>query len=400
NIADSYGRIGCSISSISSGSQNQPIQISFHPYSFDININYSNPQDRSYTFINNIDKINPDNNLSIAMRYDGNISALGFNGSFLSNFTDECVDIDTIDMDINASYADNVGNSNILSHEGVALTYMHSINEDDDNNDTSINTLESQRIIFSKDNFHGDDNISATITLRHNIVRDDNDPISPVTATIDTISFSREDVTLNVFGENTHTADGNVSLGDSTVFLYGKLAYTFGEKEEILETYGDTFFNNTIIKVYCEYSDVECMSYGMPTIAPDAVFGWYDNPSAGNIENSSIQNIFADTANSISPYIDINLTDITPIDNSTIGDPITIRFGGTNSNRLGPIKIFVLPRDSWLRFNKDSVLYPNGEIFFNIYFRPAGEWTGAGNTGLIVGSDAFKKDSTQIRKNW
>jgi len=403
-------QVGCYISSIlDTDSRHTEIELNYYPYRFDVKAEYTTNHDAlGFTFMHDLN-MSTDNNgsahkyteLDNAMRLDGNISAVSRTNTLTSNFVDGCINT-SLDLDINATHMTPLGTDpayTIMDNAGNPVRYQYYIL------DRTLDTIEKyenetngtgDNINFDISHFNTlDTNGSAILSIRHNIKRKPTRPISPVDTTILDINFTLPiDIRANQITDY-HAIGGLIPANATTNFYYGTIEFTRGADERVITEYSDEFIVNTILKIYSDYAD--STAYGID----NAVIGlrprWHSI-----IGDPFIDERYDATKEpgTIAAPININ-GNATQANNLGVAvDDITYTWGGTEDQKVGPAKLFI-DAPYWLKYNRNfSGLYPNGDIFIRLFFSPAGDWTGGGNTGRTVGETIHQKSSDTRRKTW
>jgi len=418
------GKLGCVINSnIQSGDANTDntyinLPLRFEPYSFNLtSINMTLPNNNNFVYTNNIPAGNIPN-LSMAVNFDGNISAQNKKGNPTRNFTTSCA-ASPVMFDINRTFSrgglpmnensitatDIIGS---LPQKRVFLqrNYMDingNENFSTENNDTNT----SVAFIVTANQFVNDGNGGARIRAYYNLSKSVDHVMNPVN-----INFISKEANATQIQLAAHLKPNFVPSGNAPIVLANGPVTRSGNAISGVDFYSGCLFPDQMtpyiaapdvdtitvamrVDYYCDDTVTDCTQHTLPgTQHPD---GWWlsslhnSNSRNGDGQILNIRDTLVDGSLSYTPFP-------TPIDLYRDANATNITFTiGTNVQRPYNPRVEFIPHP-WLQYNACSL---NGDGITDALFefQGGGGWAGAGNTGLVVDTNA-SYDRNNKRIEW
>lgn len=372
--------VGCNISSehtvdrsatgLSPLSYNH-LDINFHPYSFSMNITPSHGVDLNTVFSADtyiyMADISQDQNMSFHL--DGNITALGYDGSQVRNFVDGCYAKD-INLTINTS-----GASSTLAHQ---YRFNNGVKSD-------LNTA-NNIIDLNTTNFTLANQGSTGTSIQINFDRNKTSVMNPEKVLFSTYTSNCADAAECTMDVNltTATTNGTFNVDRNITHYYGK-AHASRQRYEVPT---DAPNANIYYQIYCfgTINGNTCVPSLLPSLQRTDDIRWYVNSSHNIINDGNVSTVLQKAgSNTVTASNLINNT-TTTVDlsyDATKGYPYKTTMEITPSN--------------WLIYNKDDSSALVNE--FSVEFEKASiGWSGVHETNTTTVDTATVK--TNRRSMW
>lgn len=401
-------KMGCKIDSeLTYETQiHKDLPLKFEPYRFDLSrIEMSLPNPNINTVYTN--DLNTSNILdrAMAVHFTGELIAQGKQETQLSNFTNGCAAKPVI-FDINRTMTRNnkpIDEQSILSIDLVTANPSRNIYLQRYDSETTTPALRyslansnidsSTQITIAREQFQDDNNGSANVNLDFNLQRISDQVMNPIN-----IAFIAKEANSTAASSNAHMIsnyipEGNATINQSVIFLYGRIAPSSANPYIVPPSQSQTIIP-MYAEAYCEgldqnMTEINCSLYGLniTSLRDDGVWWTNANHSStqGDGQIESLTDAQGGTGLSIVPNGTPNPIDLTNPTN------ITVTIG--NINRPYTTVILVVPTVPWLGYNPYGILNPI------VDFLGGGGWTGKGNTGMIVDTNA-SYDDINYRIEW
>ena len=328
----------------------------------------------SFTYISNVSSVQHD------MTADLNVSieAIIADGTLAENYNTDCYADSTqfiIDYNLSAITPNNALNQIELYEETTNQELSEPL-------PTTPAVDKEMTITFTKDLFKATDTGKANINLNINFDRTNNHPVNPFKLSINDINLTEDD--NEVSSEKTVNQDAH--------YLYARAKSTKYFYDDIRTNIATTPIK---VEVYCDKWPASAHCPGVDVLngaTNDAK--WYISTSHDSTSGDG--NIY--------PFIDATLYDATVspaeavITTNGIANNITVR----NDSQTVPYTVEVTLDDhtptitsSWLVYNpNDPIAYPIP--FYKVRFIGNATWSGVGDTGNVVGTDASSKKTKRL----
>ncbi len=288
--APASGKVGCLTSSTGGDSNYNMIPLTFEPYKFEVTAKptfvggvENNETDENnvtrtmhYFFMNDFgyrhsgdafDYFDPSNHsITMAVTYDGNVTAQGADNGALSNFTDNCSasDVQLYVTFNDSNYTSGYTIQHYLQTKDIHQPFVDTLNKtiDADTNSTDDNRSSSDgndTITIPAASFEDDQNGSVAILLHTTVKKpyrdlnatgyaDKHPEINPVVLSFSKLTAEDKDAPSHVDMISHHIPEGNNTTGAYVTYLYGKV------------TPGKLFYDNVTDdnKTIAMYVDVYC----------------------------------------------------------------------------------------------------------------------------------------------
>ncbi len=380
--------VGCSTRSIVSDNSNfNNINLQFNPYGFNLDSvnmqNSPNASNTSWLYTNNLDE-----NSSMGVKFDGNVTAVAKNGDDPTNYTPTSNFVvgcaaTNVDLDLNITSTPTAGSIQAFSLNDGSTTNIGL-------NNTLMGVVDSNgtQATIPGANFIKDNNGSATIDLRYNYDRENDKVTNPILATFNSLTASAPNASARAHMDNNRTPDGNRTYNASRTFLKARV-YPKNE-DKVIEVTGASDTTSLAVLAYCDNNSlVSCNSVlnDAPENSPQLNWYYMTTHDAGT-EGLIISLASLQAGTNISPSNNIQFVN----NGSTNG--ITIGYAGARSQ---VVQIDVTP-DEWLKYHIDAGR--DGLPFFRYNFLTAPGWVGEGDTGNVVGTPVAPTTDSGDRVSW
>jgi hypothetical protein len=398
-------KYGCYISSDVPSASVRPtftgLDLNFMPYHFDlsgIRLDTVPTNGNPWIYMNNLN-----NDTTMAVTLEGNITAIGAKGNRLTNYTIGCAVTDSMHnmlwLDRNMSMKED----QIVSEEkGNHVAFQQWLKADqgtpqpvqDTKNGPEMNaTLTAQ-------NFTSDRNGSAETLLYYNFEKPYTDVVNPVIVTFETLNTAAPSASSYADMKSDYIPDGNVSIDQNITYLFAKVSESVGTDESKIYTPDISITTKIRVDVYCKDSiipDINCSRIPDLTQTPATAAsseeaylggGWYRMLTHGT-DDGEVLSLTADNSDvAIDPSTYISLE-------NGISADIEIRYPLSANRPAHPV--FSITPNEWLRFNTDPAL--NGIPTFTLHFLTQGlKWKGTGKTGNVIQTQPTINQNKRL--NW
>jgi len=379
NTPNNDGKVGCNVSPKSK------IDLEFRPYRFSINANLKNINNsgKGYLYMSDLTL-----SRKMGVVVDINLTAQGFNGDRLSNFTNSCMAKDSnLSLNYDVLFKNFDGSSDIKTVKGTNVAPQQVVNFNDENSSV---TGFNPNLLVSENKFLDDNNGSLNVHILYNIEKKFNEATNPII--VDFISFDMNSTLLKakVKGEE-NTPSGEESIDENKTFYFARvspdrLSYPETAKESIITPLNlEIFCKVDGNRSWCD-NDMNLSNIGFNGINTDR--GWYldklhEDTTEGKVYGLSSNNTKITTQPStIPPFIHGRIDNLKAIYSST--EPLK----GKVSAKID------INTDVWLRYSTDNI---NGLASFRVTFRKSASLTGTGKTGFMT---EWSQDRTNaVQKN-
>jgi len=382
------GKLGCVINSnldvidINKKDNFVEIPLTFEPYSYDLSdINLTTPNDQNnFVYMNDVNTTNIINR-AMAVRFRGDIIAVGKKGRRLSNYTDGCAAND-VNFDLNFTALQcgaevaiqSIRSTNNYKKIPFRINYV-------DSNDTSYivdhnESNLSRPITVNASEFTQDKNGSALIKLYYNFQKRNDDPVNPIAVRFNTKMADSPDSNSSAHMTNNFIPKGKSDINTTVQFYYGRVAIT---PDPIVVPIAD---NNIVIAAYAEaYSDQNMVCNRLHDLNTSSAVS-----SSGWMINLAHQHPSDGTAALIDPQNVLIITNGNNIDLSQNPANVTLQ----------------IPPAQVRPYN--TTLICNTNVWLDCRDTPSnwlggGGWAGPGKTGLIIDTTA-NPDAYRGRESW
>ncbi len=373
------------------------LYLTFQPYSFDLSgINSILPNAQNFIYTNNINTTNI-LQLHMSVAFEGNITAIGKQGTRLSNYTNGCT-AEPVLFDINRTVvrgANEINENSIKSidvygssviDEKISLQRQYVNISGASNYTTENNQIASTTAItIVKNQFKDDKNGSAAIELYYNLERKDSKVMDPVSIDFLTKEANSTDASSSAHLKTDYIPTGNANITlDPIHFYYGRVVagqeapYVIpkSEQQTIISMY---------VEAYCNSFTLDCSLHNL-TQASLRDNNWWINTQ--HISSASMGDGNILELKDVQPSSPLTITPDTDIFLNPKGD-ITVRI---SPSVLRPYNTTIDVRtDAWLGYNPDGIYDPI------VHFLGGGGWAGKGKTGVVVETDPhFDENNKRI----
>ena len=400
------GRHGCIISNEHRSPTSKiysSLDLEFYPYSFDttgLTIGAGpnmKTNSRDIVYMNTLGSGFYPNGIDENMSFNiiGTFRASGFNGGILSNFVNNCYAKDIV-MTLNHRYI-----STPPTTRG-AFTYdlMEYNNTQTRRNFTFSNASSILSIDDPARSFAREMNGSLSIDLGFNFNRDLNLPLNPRVVKFTDFNITLKSPTLlNTNLVNNKKTFGSKDINQTISFIYARVKMSKFYYENIR----DSFVKTPISVVnYCSLGVNECLNRGI-----DTAFGqtneatwWLSTSHQTSQKDGDIVIDIGTIIEGVGSHPTLSPKILNIISN---GEDDSIIVGrGTNPilPLTVPIKLITntsLPdyTSRWLLYNPDSVKFISN-VFYKVRFIGNSMWTGVGDTGSVVGTEANTQNHKRL----
>jgi methionine-rich copper-binding protein CopC len=411
------GKVGCILSSdvdnIATSTIYKKLPIEFKPYVFDLDgvaLKYdpSTIQGGEYLFMNDYDDPYYQNLIlnqpSVGAFFEGNISALGKNGTVLSNFTDGCKATD-VRLPLYRETAPLSENAlDVDFQQRLDYGTLNPVFEGEANGPDANITL--PKAAFKDDDNGTADNVKIYTTFKKPFKSDlDNlpvpkegiNPIMMIYKELNATGIESDGNISKVYAEmNYMDINGTHSYDSNITFVYGKVS----PRQRFYDNV-DTNWTETPIfaDVYCDYPGTECYDkydLNMTTHTRDESSSWYlatifDNSELGTTGLS----VSTYSGNNASPRVSADgglpetaITDVAFNDDSAAQNDINISVTGDSRPSIVRVQYTPVP---WL-------IYDPLNDYYRVKFIGPSDWAGVGKSGFVTDMNSSKE--TIQRMNW
>ncbi|SFV69929.1 hypothetical protein MNB_SV-14-447 [hydrothermal vent metagenome] len=206
--------------------QLNPIDLVFYPDHFDVALTMKNLPNSGHNDFLYMMELNTTNN-SVAIAFEGNITAQTQDNSTTKNFTAGCVATNLL-LDLNATTVSVEGNNqNIHTIDGSDVNFSRVIRYNNNPNFELNNNLPriGNIIPINANKFLDDNNGTMSLDMRYNLNKDTKKPINPIEVTFNRIDINSTEANsiahdkINITS-NTHTPKGNATFTNSVKNFY------------------------------------------------------------------------------------------------------------------------------------------------------------------------------------
>ncbi len=398
DVNSNNGKYGCQISTdLPDDETYTDINISYMPdhYSLseiDVRKKPIFSTNRNTLYISDLSK-----DLSMAVSFEGNISALGYNDSDgdipLSNYTKGCAanGIDIL-LDINKTILTGAATSTDIyatvlpvNFQQVLLEYytIPTATQTLDESDTN------QSMTLSFENFEQSRQGKAHVDLYYNFKKPTNAVVNPIDVNFTNLQASTPDINATAYATaNTiqyHSPKGD-RIGANYTYYFAKVEPGQFFIDDVKE---DFVMTALYVQIYCFDANVTfCENLGLGGVsnpeyppAPNET-EWYsarghDGPMDGKINTLTV----ISGAGTVSPNTDLLFTN---------GARTDIRVNYTGNARPGTVKIRA-DLDDWLFYSPTLA-----NLEYSIRFTADGNWAGIGNTGNVLKTLPSNKQNNRV----
>ena len=390
NTLNTDNKFGCSTRSDLSDGTYEALNLAFKPYQFDLNsitFHTSPNEANGYLYMNDLN-----NNSQMAVKLEGNITAEGYNGNALSNFTSTCA-ASNVNLWIDRNM---LPNETSITTEGVAtpVYFQQGLKDNtatlsiiDNSSGTDMNST------LTASNFYSsiDRNGTATVDLYFNFTKPYNDTVNPIDVNITMLHAGSPIASSNANSLTNYVPDGNQTIiGGDRYFYFGRVTDAGADGQQI---YDPSYSTSLSVQVYCDTSTTPAgMNCGLLPGLLAETGNWYRMATHTSASNDGQINSLSTTVSGVT------LNGVSPLNNltfdsngSTAGVTIAYPLAGR------PVHpVIVIDTDEWLKY---STTRADGKPTFTLHFLTQGlRWKGKGNTGNVIQTEPSNK-STQ-RLNW
>lgn len=388
---DYTNKTGCNISSDVDETHNL-IDIMFYPYSFsfeDIDFN-TVPSGKTKIFMNDFSfNIYESTPIFMGALIDGYLVAIEKGGSITTNFTENCYS-KNVSLDILRT-TEPTTEENLISKKGFGVTKTVEFQQylDMDYAEDHLVLGMDEKIVLDREEFRIEDPGKAKINLYMTFKKSIDSVIPPIRAVFEKLIASSTD--------SNSSAEKEKDFTPTKEETYDKeIDYFFGKVTPYRKLYGPTIENkaNTpvYVDVYCEDRiGLSCAEFGLfnHTKGKDDNFlTWYNaqdifsNSDFGNID-LGIKTILGKNASpSVKDIIQNKSKSVLFDDPFAAQEDIQVKLSGEDRPSVVEIEITPSP---WLIYDEYNIL---GNPTYRVKFIGDSVWTGVGNTGQVINSDA------------
>ena len=400
-------QVGCTISSSPSSGATQvykKLPLTFEPYSFNVSniaLEYR-PSNNGYLFINDFDDpyyndllVHP---VDMGAVFKGNITAVGKNGTVLSNFVDGCSASDVrlnIIRDTNPIESTlDVSMQQYLQY-GPASTDFNVTENGPDANITLPKAAFTKASAGSADNVHVYTNFKKPTKHDLDLIPGTPEGINPIAVEYKDFKATGDYASSNADKLANHIPGDTKTYDSNTTFVYGKIS----PKKRLYETDENATLTPIFVDVYCDLGIALCQSkydLNITTHTQDESVSWY-------LESMFANNELGDTTLSVSTYrghdahpgvSTDSITRATTIYNVPFDDDTAaqndVNVSVTGASRPSIVKVQYQPVP-WL-------IYDPANDYYRVKFIGISDWSGVGKSGFV--SDMNSSHETTQRMNW
>jgi len=391
---------------VNTNSDYTDIALRIHPYTFDHGGLYPSPgpNSKNFIYINTPDV--DDKNMSYNM--NGTFFASGYNSGRLSNFVTGC-------------YADDINMTLYLQYQHALPTdsepFLSYDLIDTNTTDTSIiirprptltvlgeptyrfSTTGPLSITQNEQYFVKDMNGSITMDLGYNFKRNYNETMNPRFIQMNdfNLTYLNNPTGVKADLESDFQIFGNKDLNDNNIsFIYGRAKPGKFFYEDVIDT---NITTPVSIVAYCDLGFTVCQDRGiMTTFAKTNEADWWlsvDHRTADN-DGDIILETGSPTEGSgtptVSPTVSIVSNDATDYTVQVISNatdlPMTVPINFVTDTSLASFT------DDWVIYNEYDNSVPTP--FYKVRFIGDSNWTGIGDEGMVVGTEASKRKTKRL----
>jgi len=371
-----------------------PVDLTVNPYRFGLTFllrtqpSTAAGNTQNWAYMNDLTK-----STGMAIVIDGNITALGADGTVTTNYVTGCSAQDSILwLDRNMS-TDEALISTVKTPTSVY--FQQWLNADagavqpvlDNRNGPDMNAT------LTAINYAADQNGSAHIALYYNFEKPYDDVVNPVIVNFKTLLTAAPNAASYANQLSNYIPDGNVSIDSNRTFYYAAVFPADGTDGTEIYT-PDTSTSTTIsVDIYCEnIGDINC---SLISSAPENAYltgGWWRSEAHKSLNgDGQITQLTSDVAGVV-----FNPAQPAPIGLDNNGSTGTITISYPLTPRPVHPRITITP-DEWLKYSPDAAA--NGLPAFTLHFLTQGlRWKGTGKTGHVVESEPSTGDNNRL--NW
>jgi len=379
------------------------LNVNMHPYSFKLDsmVVDSNPNSSAnYLYINDLNTTKHliQNDDVIAIKINGNISALGKNDTLLSNYTNNCSAND-INIKLNYKTYKNGTQKTIVDDLNNTITPNYSLYVKDIDSSVNVKSANATStaidVNFPKKYFSDSSTVKgkAKFALYFNYKRDYNAPVNPFDIHFSIFDLKSPLDKSSVDMYNNYIPNAKKDLNTSKTFYYAKA-------RSLSDFYDD--INTQIIKtpimitIFCNEKLEYCEKYNINTakMQTSEYDWWVAKEHSSTLKEGQVELTTQDTSKAT-----VNPTIVKDFTNGIDKEVKVQDVGITNR----PYIVKVKPTNSmksnypWLLFNKFENKAP--EYLYKVRFVdiPAA-WSGQGKTGHTIDVKASGRKNKKI--NW
>jgi hypothetical protein len=335
--------------------------------------------------------------LTMAVSFEGNITALGYNdpdnAAPLSNYTNECAaqGIDVY-LDINKTILTGMptsidvnGTVRSVNFQQALLEYytIPTATQTVDESDTN------RSMILGFENFEQDLQGKAYVDLYYNFKKPTNAMVNPIDVNFTNLLASAPDANATAYAiantKQINTPAGD-RKGDEYIYYFAKVEPGQFFIDDIKE---DFIMTALYVQIYCSSTDASfCESMGLggthsinyPSAPNETEWysaGGHDGATEGKINNLSV----VSGAGTVTPNNDLLFTR---------GSRTDIRVNYTGDTRPGTVTIRV-GLDPWLFYSPTLA-----NLEYSVRFTADGNWAGIGNTGNVLKTRPNNKVNNRV----
>jgi hypothetical protein len=350
---------------------------------------------------------------SVAIAYQGSITAQSEDNSTTQNFTNGCMAQNLL-LGLDATTLSDTGlNSPLKTSDGnTDVNFVRTIEFNSDGNitvDKNIILDNLPTINITADKFISEHNGSTNIDIRYNIDKNLSKTINPIKITFH--SFESNSTSSSSIAHNQESSmyipKGYQNLGDTIRnFYFAQLA-----PDKVNYPPIDFHIENTIrtpiqVEIFCGdgvsrtlCSDTNLTEHIYEPSSPRAEMGWYLSID----HNSSVDGkIIGLIPNSTNPNV-LNITPATPIEltNGRVGTIMT-KFTNPVGKKRYRVDIFCSPQlkhySGVTKTGPTGATIPQGVPDYNVFGSDdnSSTWTGIGNTGRVLEMKSNRKTSHRL----
>lgn len=398
DINSDIGRYGCQISTdLPNDNTYTDINITYMPDHFSLSEIAVRKKPLFSTNTNTLYISDLSTDLSMAVSFEGNITALGYNDSDgdtpLSNFTEGCAanGIDIL-LDINKTILTGPTISTDINNIENPVNFQQALLEYytiPDATQTLDESDTNQSMTLSFENFEKNRMGKAHVDLYYNFKKPTNAVVNPIDVNFTNLHASAPDAnatayaTANTMHYNTPEGD---RTGDNYTYYYAKVEPGQFFIDDIKE---DFVMTALYVQIYCFDANVSfCPSLGLGGVSnPDYPTApnetqWYSASGHDGITDGKINTLTAIAGTgTVSPSTNLRFTN---------GARTDIRVNYTGNTRPGTVTVRV-DLDPWLFYSPTLA-----NLEYSVRFTADGNWAGIGNTGNVLKTLPSNKENNRV----
>ena len=384
-------KVGCNISSFVDDTHKK-IETIFYPYSFSMEeVEFDSvPVGKDKLFMNNFElPTYSEGNIFMGANVKGYLSAVDKDGDVTTNFTEDCEAEDvTLKIDRETS---PVAEEDLVAIKGLDTEVKVEFQQylDQDYGDDKIVVGKDKTVVLDKEEFRSIKPGKAEVNLYLTFKKPTDSVISPIRALFKDFNASSEDCKSNANKSDEYIPEG--------IENYNKeIDYYFGKVTPFRKLYGPTKDAKAdtpiYVDIYClDRTGMTCADFGLTNHTKgkdEDFFSWYNakdvfNNSDLGVVKLNVSTILGTDASPIALDSETDRTENIPFDDAAAGqEDIDVKLLG--QDRPSVVQVQVVP-SPWLIYDKYNVTgYPT----YKVKFIGNSFWTGVGETGKIIDSEA------------